>query len=107
MPLTFQPGQMIKGGIPLAFDRTRKSRIGIMLRHGDNNTLRWFEVPTCMVYHTVNAYEEGEEIVILGLRMPSTNLLIPDDSDNGNSSENEIAKMCRWRIHLKTGAITE
>ncbi|MEA5515969.1 carotenoid oxygenase family protein [Nodularia sp. UHCC 0506] len=107
MPLTFQPGQMIKGGIPLAFDRTRKSRIGIMLRHGDNNTLRWFEVPTCMVYHTVNAYEEGEEIVLLGLRMPSTNLLIPDDSDNGNSSENEIAKMCRWRIHLKTGAITE
>nr|WP_107807003.1 carotenoid oxygenase family protein [Nodularia spumigena] len=107
MPLTFQPGQMIKGGIPLAFDRTRKSRIGIMLRHGDNNTLRWFEVPTCMVYHTVNAYEEGEEIVLLGLRMPSTNLLIPDDSDNGNSSENEIAKMCRWRIHLKTGAITQ
>ncbi|CEJ42670.1 carotenoid oxygenase family protein [Umezakia ovalisporum] len=107
MPLTFKPGQMIKGGIPLAFDATRKSRIGIMLRHGNNSTLRWFEVATCMVYHTVNAYEEGEEIVLLGLRMPSTNLLIPDDSDSGNSSENEIAKMCRWRINLKTGAITE
>ncbi|WP_334311395.1 carotenoid oxygenase family protein, partial [Nodularia sphaerocarpa] len=108
MPLTFQPGQMMKGGIPLAFNRKRKSRIGIIPRHGNNKSLRWFEVTTCMVYHTVNAYEEGDEIVLLGLRMPSTNLLIPsDDIENGNSSENEMAKMCRWRIHLTTGAITQ
>ena len=108
MPLGFVPGKMIKGEIPLAFNPKRKSRIGIILRHGDNNSLRWFEVPTCMVYHTVNAYEEGSEIVLLGLRMPSTNLLIPsDDIENGKNSENEMAKMCRWRIDLKTGVIAE
>jgi carotenoid cleavage dioxygenase len=108
MPLSLELGQLIKGKIPLAFNRQGKSRIGIIPRHGDNNSLRWFEVPTCMVYHTVNAYEEGDEIVILAMRMPSTNLLIPsDDIENDKISGNEIAVLCRWSINLKTGEIAE
>lgn len=108
MPLSLELGQLIKGKIPLAFNRQGKSRIGIIPRHGDNNSIRWFEVPTCMVYHTVNAYEDGSEIILLATRMPSTNLLIPsDDIENGKTSENEIALLYRWSINLKTGAIAE
>ncbi|AUT04551.1 9-cis-epoxycarotenoid dioxygenase [Nostoc sp. CENA543] len=108
LPFLFQIGKVMKGEIPLLFDRNKKSRIGIIPRHGNNKSIRWFEIPTCMVYHTANAYEEGDEIVLLGLRMPSTNLLIPSDSTElGQSSDCEIAKMCRWRINLKTGVVTE
>lgn len=108
LPFFFQIGKVMKGEIPLHFDRNKKGRIGIIPRHGNNKSIRWFEIPTCMVYHTANAYEEGDEIVLLGLRMPSTNLLIPsDDIEMGKSSDDEVAKMCCWRINLKTGVVTE
>lgn len=108
LPFTFQIGKVMKGDIPLYFDQTKKSRIGIIPRHGNNNSIRWFETPTCMVYHTASAYEEGDEVVLLGLRMPSTNLLIPSDNvEMGQTSDCEVAKMCCWRINLKTGVVSE
>lgn len=50
---------MQRGEPALMFESNRSSRFGIMPRHGDQNSIRWFESPACYVFHTLNAYEEG------------------------------------------------
>ncbi|MEQ8755801.1 MAG: carotenoid oxygenase family protein [Coleofasciculus sp. G1-WW12-02] len=52
LPLAFQPMRMMEGKLPIAFEWKRPSRIGILPRHGDNSSIRWFSIPPCMVIHT-------------------------------------------------------
>lgn len=58
LPLTFSMQRMQQGQPPLMFEGDRPSRFGIVPRHGDNSSIRWFESPACYVFHTLNAYED-------------------------------------------------
>jgi carotenoid cleavage oxygenase len=35
-----------------------------MPRDGDNSDVRWFDVEPCYVFHPMNAYEDGDTIVL-------------------------------------------
>lgn len=108
MPLTFKPMRIMQGQLPIKFEPENSSRIGILPRHGDNRTIRWFEIPTCMIYHAANAYEIGDEIVLIAMWAPQTNLFIPeDDNGEGGSSEFEEFRLYRWRINLATGVVKQ
>jgi carotenoid cleavage dioxygenase len=110
MPLTFRPVRIVQGQLPLKFEARNPSRIGILPRHGDNRTIRWFEIPTCMVFHVANAYERrgGDEVVLIATRTPYTNLFIPDE-DNGEDKDTELEhfRLYRWHIDLMTGAVEQ
>lgn len=108
MPLKMQGSRIVQGEIPVVFDSEQPSRFGIMPRYGDSSTIRWFEVPTCMVYHTVNAYEEGDEIVLFAYRLSSTNLFIPEyDAGNPLNVLPEVSYLTCWRFNLATGTVQE
>ena len=79
LPLTFSMERMQQGKLPLMFESDKPSRFGIVPRYGDNSNIRWFESPTCYVFHTLNAYEQGDEVVLIACRMNSTNVLMPED----------------------------
>jgi carotenoid cleavage dioxygenase-like enzyme len=68
LPLTFSPERMQIGEPLMMFERDRPSRFGILRRHGDNSNIRWFESPSCYVFHTLNADEEGDEVVLVAFR---------------------------------------
>lgn len=80
LPLTFSMERMQRGEPMLMFEKHRPSRFGIIPRHGDNSNIRWFECPSCYVFHTLNAYEVGDEVVLIACRMNSTNVLISNDT---------------------------
>jgi carotenoid cleavage dioxygenase len=103
LPLLFDLEAALEGGAPLRFDRERPARWGILPRHGGNADVRWFESPACYVFHTSNAYEEGDEIVLLGCRMEHTDVLI----DEGAQEDSNNARMHRWRFDLTTGGVKE
>ena len=105
LPLTFRPERMQRGESPLMFESDRPSRFGILPRHGDNSSIRWFEAAPCYVFHTVNAYEEGEEVVLIACRMNGTTVL--NASDNAGERNSDIPQMHRWRFNLSTGAVVE
>ncbi|GEM_PF-7890 len=109
MPLLFKPMQSITGKLPIKFEPERQSRIGILPRHGDNRTIRWFKIPGCMVIHTANAYEIGHEIVLIACRMDHFNLLIPSYNQSGEifNFDLDSLKLFSWRINLATGTVTE
>ena len=40
------------------------SRFGIIPRFGTADEVKWFEANPCYIYHTINCWEEGDEIVM-------------------------------------------
>jgi carotenoid cleavage dioxygenase len=105
LPLTFSQSRMQRGEPVLMFEHNQPSRFGIVPRHGDNSKIRWFESPACYVFHTLNAYEEGDEVVLIACRMSSTSVLMPEDT--ASNSEGDIPKLYRWRFNLNTGTVRE
>jgi len=113
LPLTFRPERLKRGKPVLAFEHDRPSRFGILPRHGDNSTIRWFEASACYVFHTLNAYEQGDEVVLTACRMNATNIfglsetLEHQREINTVDSDNDASRLYHWRFNLATGAVRE
>ncbi len=87
------------------FRRDIPGRIGVFPRYAtDESSVKWFEVPPYCVSHTANAYEEGNEVVIvancIGFESfkPKFPRETPTDPD---------AKLREWRLNLQTGEVKE
>lgn len=110
LPLTFRLERLQRGEPAFAFERDRPSRFGILPRHGDSETIRWFEAPSCYVFHTLNAYEEGDDIVLIACRTGSTSVLgASPGSHEGDNRQvgSDVPLLYRWQFNLKTGAVQE
>ena len=105
LPLTFSKERAQRGEPVMMFEPERPSRFGIVPRHGDNSSIRWFESPACYVFHTLNAYEEGDEVVVVACRMNSTTVLVSDQTPGENKGDS--ARLYRWRFNLSTGTVRE
>ena len=104
LPLTFRPERLQNGESGFKFEHDLASRFGIMPRHDEGANIRWFESDPCYVFHTLNAYEEGEEVVLIACRMSSTSALGLFETDDPTG---DIPKLYQWRFNLKTGESTE
>ena len=99
LPLVFDL-ELLATGIPFGFKREAGARIGVMPRNGGNADVRWFEIEPCYVFHTVNAYEDGQKIILTGSRLKS-----PMEAASSDYSENGV--LWRWELDLQTGAVKE
>ncbi|MEI5131914.1 carotenoid oxygenase family protein [Streptomyces libani] len=84
-------------GIPFVWDGNRPARVGVMPRAG--GAVRWFEVAPSLVGHTLNAYEDGSEVVIDVVRHPEGF----DIRDVGTSRPT----LDRWTVDLTAGKLRE
>jgi carotenoid cleavage dioxygenase len=113
LPLTFSIERAMKGEPVLMFERDLPARYGILPRHGSNEDIKWFELPAHYVFHTSNAHEDGDDVVLHACRLESTNVLQPAelpksrDGDVAGGESDPMAVMHRWRFNMKTGAVKE
>lgn len=91
-----------------------KSRFAVLPRHGKTEDIRWFEADPCYVLHFLNAYEDGDELIMDGYfqENPTPGPLesAPDGHGHLMSYLDEHSfrsKLHRWRFNLKTGETTE
>ena len=64
LPVMFDLSKADQGGIPLSWSDDYGARLGVMPRDGSNADVVWYEIDPCYLFHPVNAYEDGERIVI-------------------------------------------
>lgn len=81
------------------------TRFGVAPRKG--GPVKWFEFPTCYVYHVINCWEEGDEVVMAACRMVP-NGYSPDPASHGPYAPMVTVLALRaqpflWRMNLKTG----
>ena len=109
LPYNFDLKRMEKGIHPLGFDHELPSRFGVIPRHGGD--VQWFEAPPSYIFHTLNAYEDGDQIVMLAPRLEKTNWL--NRTKAFGLEEGEIAggdwagQLTEWRFDLHTGKVSE
>nr|CAB3466645.1 unnamed protein product [Digitaria exilis] len=108
LPLLFRPKEMVKNGeFIYKFDPTKKARFGILPRYAkDDKLIRWFELPNCFIFHNANAWEDGDEVVLITCRLENPDL----DKVNGHQSdklENFGNELYEMRFNMKTGAASQ
>ncbi len=81
--------------VPIRWVEGMPARIGVLPRDGGSGDLRWFDVAPATISHTVNAFEDGDTVVLDAVRAPR--LLHPHalhryrlDLTRGLASESEL-----------------
>jgi carotenoid cleavage dioxygenase-like enzyme len=104
LPVVFDAAYGATAGFPYRWDDTYGARIGVMPKTGTSRDVRWFEVDPCFVVHSLNAYEQGTEIVLEAARYSDQvrEKWSPDILRIGVG-----ATLHRWRLDLATGVTRE
>lgn len=112
-PLFWEPELLPRGLHVARFHPELPLRLGVIPRRGASSDVQWFEAESTYVLHWVNAYEDGDEIVLDGFFQGD-----PEPSDNGMGTKWERAfrflaldrmqaRLHRWRLNLVTGEAKE
>jgi len=97
LPAVWNFEGMATTGLPILWDESYGARLGVMPRNGGNAEVVWYEIDPCYVFHPLNAYENGDKIVIDVCRM--------DDTMKPGSSAPPM--LHRWTIDQASGRVTE
>ncbi len=112
-PLFWEPEALKQDAHIARWHRDMPSRFAVIPRRGDTKDIRWFEAESTYVLHFVNAFEDGDEIVIDGFFQTD-----PEPADNGVGDKWERAfrflaqdrmetRLHRWRLNMATGLVKE
>ena len=86
---------------PYSWDPSYPARIGVLRRDGDGSDVRWFDVEPCYVFHPLNAYDDGDQIVVDVVRHPK---MFADERFGPNEGPPTLD---RWTIDLAAGKVLE
>ena len=88
------------GAMPYRWAPERQARVGLMPREGTAADIRWFEVKPCYVFHPLNAYDDGENVVLDVVRHSSV-------FASGHSLVPGTQTLDRWTVNLADGQVKE
>ena len=113
-PLYWDPELLKQGKHVVKFHPEQPSRFAIIPRRGQTHEIRWFEAAPTFVLHWLNAYEEGDEIVLDGYFQEGPEPKNFDGAPKGYErmmsyldQYKMMPRLHRWRFNLKTGKTTE
>ncbi|KAM1052703.1 hypothetical protein ACFX2J_000287 [Malus domestica] len=98
--VVFKLGEMITGGSPMIYDKSKMSRFRILKKNDVNaDDIIWVDSPDTFYFHLWNAWEEPEsaEVVVIG------SCRMPPDSIFNECDENLKNMLSEIRLNLKTG----
>lgn len=99
LPLVFDPALLQQGGLPIRWSDDYGARLGVMPRDGTDADVVWHEIDPCYVFHPMNAFDDGDRIVIDAARYPKL--------DFGVEFGDDYAMLHRWIIDRAGGKVIE
>jgi carotenoid cleavage dioxygenase-like enzyme len=114
MPLYWDPQLLDRGIHAVQFHPEQKSRFALIPRFGSAEDIRWFEAEPSYVLHWLNAFEDGDEVVLDGYFQEEPMPQSRADAPKGYGRmmaylDQELLKprLHRWRFNLTTGQTRE
>ena len=89
------------GTLPYSWDADYPARLGLLPREGGSADVRWFDIDPCFVFHTLNAYEDGDTVVVDVVRHDRMFATVLNGPDEGP------ATLARFTIDLTADKVRE
>ncbi len=98
--------QVARGGggaatFPYRWNPDYPARIGVLPRDASGDAVRWFEIDPCYIFHSLNAYDDGDRVVVDVIRHPRMFATVLNGPDEG------AATLARFTLDLATGRASE
>jgi carotenoid cleavage dioxygenase-like enzyme len=112
-PMFWDPNLIEAGHYMARFYPDLPTRFGIIPRRGQSHEIKWFEADPTFVLHWINAYEEGDEVILDGFFQDTPS---PPRKQGLNFNQSLFryldlhtmgARAHRWRFNMKTGECAE
>ncbi|RHW24867.1 carotenoid oxygenase [Nocardioides immobilis] len=102
-PVVAAVGRQSTGGgvMPYRWNPRYPARVGVMPREGGASDVRWFDVEPCYVFHSMNAYDEGDSVVVDVVRHPKM------FASEFRGPVEDPPTLDRWTIDLNAGKVRE
>ena len=94
-------GSMGDVGFPYSWNPDYPARVGVMRRDSEGSDVRWLDVEPCYVFHPLNAYDDGDRIVLDVVRHPQ---MFATDHRGPNEG---TPTLDRWTVDLAAGKVLE
>jgi len=104
-PIVFSFEALAKGKGVFSWEPERGTRLGVMPRGGASADVRWFETDACYVFHPLNAYAAGDEVVLDVARYQQLLFMAPSAARDPDWRGKNVARLHRWRIDLRRGGV--
>ena len=99
LPAVFDLEMAIRGEMPIHWDDNYPARLGVMPRNGTDADVVWHDIDPCYVFHPMNAYEDGDTIVLDVARL--------DHIWRDSMMDFPSPALWRWTINRTTGKVKE
>ena len=113
LPLFWDAEALKAGAYAVKYHRNLPSRFAILPRRGQPEDVRWFEAKPTYVLHWINAYEDGDEVVLDGYSQNPKKGVVTHGLPESLAPFQMLdiaavgAHAYRWRFNMKTGAVSE
>ena len=104
LPLAGSLDRARKGESAYAWEPARGGHVGVVRRDAPASTMRWFHCEPVYVYHAMNAYERGDQIVAHVMQYENPPFF-PEPGKTVDRSKT-VARLHRWTFDLKAGSDT-
>jgi carotenoid cleavage dioxygenase-like enzyme len=112
-PLFWKEDLIERGIYATQFHRDMPTRLGVIPRYGTEKDIKWFECDATYVLHWINAYEDGDEIVVDGYFQFDPSPGVGPDATLEQRMFRFLdlfalqSRPYRWRLNMKTGTVKE
>lgn len=112
-PLFWKQDLIDRGIYATQFHKDMPTRLGVIPRYGTEKDIKWFECDATYVLHWINAYEEGDEIIVDGYFQFDPSPGVEPDATLDQRMFRFLdlyalqSRPYRWRLNMKTGAVKE
>jgi carotenoid cleavage dioxygenase len=101
-PVRFTYSAAVRGAFPYRWQDTHQTRIAVLPKPGVPGRLRWFDIPSGFVFHTINAHEpDPQTIELTGIRYDRLFDGADEDPLTGHGH------LWKWTIDLSTGRVAD
>ena len=87
------------GAFPYQWRPEAGARIGVMPIAGGGSAMQWFDIDPCYVFHGINAFRRGDEVVVDVCRLSE---VFVEGEVLGND-----ASLHRWTLNTATGTVAD
>ena len=100
LPVTFSM-EMAGAGrrLPYGWNPDHAPRVGLAPLDGPPEDVRWFDAPSCFVFHPLNAYDDGDRVVLDVVRHPKMFATMLNGPYEG------LPWLERWTLDLTRGTL--